>query len=472
LMRAERIDGDSWIFRPSASLAEVERELDMYYSEAGSAEASRIKHERTMLLSMLHSGHPITPLSPAPSDSRESNLASLRSPIASLNDRMRPGSGTTTPESEAYLDPVGPPGMLENTARNPFANSTQQIPSTASLLRIVNSDGAAEGGAHMNEIGFHRKHDSDFHFEEQLKDDLSMTGTDTVSGREPLEQSRRAGDTRQAFTRSSIDVTETCSFSRDEEHTIPDREDHITDTIGAIAVDRHGNIACAASSGGISMKHRGRVGPAALIGVGAFVVPVNTNDPDRTSVAAVTSGTGEHMATTFAAHAAAQRIYHPRRPRNVRRSSATPSGHSSRASSGPASPISDDVEIESWPSSSSLRSTGSSPAHPTSFEEPCDEPEALQAFITSDFLGHPSVRHSHSAGAIGALVVKKTLDGIWLYFAHNTDSFALASMHGEEPRPVCTMSRKSNDRAASGNAGLAHGGRGMRFGRSSGGRTR
>jgi hypothetical protein len=45
-------------------------------------------------------------------------------------------------------------------------------------------------------------------------------------------------------------------------------------------------------------------------------------------------------------------------------------------------------------------------------------------------------------------------------------------MHGEEPRPVCTMSRKSNDRAASGNAGLAHGGRGMRFGRSSGGRTR
>ncbi|KAF1821523.1 N-terminal nucleophile aminohydrolase [Dissoconium aciculare CBS 342.82] len=238
---------------------------------------------------------------------------------------------------------------------------------------------------------------------------------------EPLEQSRRAGDTRQAFTRSSIDVTETSSFSRDEEHTIPDREDHITDTIGAIAVDRHGNIACAASSGGISMKHRGRVGPAALIGVGAFVIPVNTNDPDRTSVAAVTSGTGEHMATTFAAHAAAQRIYHPRRPRNV---------------------------------------------------QPCDEPEALQAFITSDFLGHPSVRHSHSAGAIGALVVKKTLDGIWLYFAHNTDSFALASMHGEEPRPVCTMSRKSNDRAASGNAGLAHGGRGMRFGRSSGGRTR
>lgn len=37
--------------------------------------------------------------------------------------------------------------------------------------------------------------------------------------------------------------------------------------------------------------------------------------------------------------------------------------------------------------------------------------------------GHPSVRHSHSAGAIGILGVKKTTEGVWLYFAHNTDSF-------------------------------------------------
>ena len=37
--------------------------------------------------------------------------------------------------------------------------------------------------------------------------------------------------------------------------------------------------------------------------------------------------------------------------------------------------------------------------------------------------GHPSVKHSHSAGAIGILGVKKTVDGVCLYFAHNTDSF-------------------------------------------------
>lgn len=33
------------------------------------------------------------------------------------------------------------------------------------------------------------------------------------------------------------------------------------------------------------------------------------------------------------------------------------------------------------------------------------------------------MRQSHSAGAIGILGVKKTVDGVYLYFAHNTDSF-------------------------------------------------
>ncbi len=88
-----------------------------------------------------------------------------------------------------------------------------------------------------------------------------------------------------------------------------EREDHVTDTVGAIAVDSWGNIACGASSGGIGMKYRGRVGPAALVGVGAAVVPTDPDDPEETCVATVTSGTGEHMATTMAATVCAERIY-------------------------------------------------------------------------------------------------------------------------------------------------------------------
>jgi taspase (threonine aspartase 1) len=58
------------------------------------------------------------------------------------------------------------------------------------------------------------------------------------------------------------------------------------------------------------MKYRGRVGPAALVGVGAAVVPINAEDKLKTCVATVTSGTGEHMATTMAATVCAERLYH------------------------------------------------------------------------------------------------------------------------------------------------------------------
>jgi len=90
----------------------------------------------------------------------------------------------------------------------------------------------------------------------------------------------------------------------------PGREDQITDTVGAIAVDCYGNIAAGSSSGGIGMKHKGRTGPAALVGTGTSVIPIEPDDKQRTCVAAVTSGTGEHMATTSASNACATRLYY------------------------------------------------------------------------------------------------------------------------------------------------------------------
>jgi taspase (threonine aspartase 1) len=91
---------------------------------------------------------------------------------------------------------------------------------------------------------------------------------------------------------------------------LDDEEDHITDTVGAIAVDCYGNIAAGSSSGGIGMKHKGRTGPAALVGIGTSVFPTEADDKTKTCVAAVTSGTGEHMATTSAASLCAARLYH------------------------------------------------------------------------------------------------------------------------------------------------------------------
>lgn len=43
-------------------------------------------------------------------------------------------------------------------------------------------------------------------------------------------------------------------------------------------------------------------------------------------------------------------------------------------------------------------------------------------------LEHPGVKHSHCEGAIGILAVKRTVDGVFLYFGHNTESFVSACL--------------------------------------------
>jgi taspase, threonine aspartase, 1 len=194
------------------------------------------------------------------------------------------------------------------------------------------------------------------------------------------------------------------SFDGSSDDHGADLQDNIIDTVGAIAIDGWGNIAAGSSSGGIGMKHKGRCGPAALNGIGTAVIPREEKDEDEVSVAAVVSGTGEHMSTTLAASTAANRVYFAHKKKGL------------------------------------------------IFQE-CSEDEALHDMIAEDFLGHPSVRTSPCPGAIGVLAVKKMKSGIYFYFAHNTDSFALASMHSDEKKPVCVMSRNK------GSGGIAQGGR-------------
>lgn len=128
---------------------------------------------------------------------------------------------------------------------------------------------------------------------------------------QPSESSRVDGATYLDGTASQEPASSTAAgASASLNHGATDQ---ISDTVGAIAVDCYGHIAAGSSSGGIGMKHRGRIGPAALVGIGTAVVPLDPGDPDKTSVASVTSGTGEHIATTLAAHTCAHRVYYGER---------------------------------------------------------------------------------------------------------------------------------------------------------------
>jgi taspase (threonine aspartase 1) len=192
---------------------------------------------------------------------------------------------------------------------------------------------------------------------------------------------------------------------------VEENVDIVTDTVGAIAIDLEGNIAAGSSSGGIGMKHRGRIGPAALVGVGTAVIPEDPQDDFATSVAAVTSGTGEHMATCSASGKCAERLF-----QGTRRG---PGGR--------------DIPED-------------------------DEHNILESFIVEDFMNHPGVKRQPSAGAIGVMAVKKDHTGVYFYFAHNTDSFALASQSSMEKEPLCVMSRLGKT-----GRGVAQGGRKVRL---------
>ena len=85
----------------------------------------------------------------------------------------------------------------------------------------------------------------------------------------------------------------------DEEAAAPDDADRIG-TVGAVALDRFGNLAAGTSTGGMTNKRWGRVGDSPIIGAGTYA----SND----SCAVSATGHGEYFIRAVAAHDICARV--------------------------------------------------------------------------------------------------------------------------------------------------------------------
>lgn len=302
----------------------------------------------------------------------DSPTSETRSPLA--------GFSNTPLRSSRTASPATPSASAKRAKTSPVRNiKSGNSPSAAKDLATLDGASFAVAGelASLDSAYFSNIKS------EAKSDNVGLNGTTPGS----------AGNMR-------LDATELTA-----ERTADDK-DMIVDTIGAIAIDMDGNIAAGSSSDGIGMKHMGRTGPAALVGVGTAVIPYDNADEEFKTVATVTSGTGEHMATTMAAQKCADRLYQSTR----------------RGEGG--------IDVKEQ-----------------------DTSAILQSFVQTDFMDHPGVKNQASVRAIGVMAVEATASGIYVHWAHNTESFALASMSSNDKQPLTVMSRLPEGSAASVNIG-------------------
>ena len=134
---------------------------------------------------------------------------------------------------------------------------------------------------------------------------LAGEASDHFAEREGLEQVERswfATDLRHAQWKKWKEQRLRPGATDEEDALLDhDGEEDGWGTVGAVALDPHGNVAAATSTGGMTGKPRGRVGDTPIIGAGTWA---------DTSVAVSCTGVGEAFIRTVAAHSVAVHHQH------------------------------------------------------------------------------------------------------------------------------------------------------------------
>jgi beta-aspartyl-peptidase (threonine type) len=121
---------------------------------------------------------------------------------------------------------------------------------------------------------------------------LSGPGADEFSREQGLEQVPREwfGTAERRRQLDEINRRKASQFDIDVKYG----------TVGAVALDTHGNVAAATSTGGLTGKRWGRIGDSPLIGAGTYA--------DDRSAAVSATGAGEFFIRAVAAHQLAERV--------------------------------------------------------------------------------------------------------------------------------------------------------------------
>jgi beta-aspartyl-peptidase (threonine type) len=136
-----------------------------------------------------------------------------------------------------------------------------------------------------------------FLYGEECKDFCKENGMDTISD-EYFKTEKRWNQYLKALKKDELNLDHDDS----QGSTIELEESKKYGTVGCVALDKHGNVAAATSTGGLTNKKHGRIGDSPIIGAGTYA--------NNSTCAVSCTGVGEYfIRSTVASDVSSQMLY-------------------------------------------------------------------------------------------------------------------------------------------------------------------